>query len=117
MAATEPPRYWNRIRTTPVCEQCLTPEEREIAIGWSWVSCRGCYRIMRWVETGGPPITPPTRQGFGRRVMDRMIRVQLNGQILFDWRAEGLAREVAFASSRAWTSIHEGSSSWLTSNG
>jgi hypothetical protein len=33
MAATEPPRYWNLIR--PVCEQCLTPEEREtISHGW-----------------------------------------------------------------------------------
>jgi hypothetical protein len=43
---TEPPRYWNRIRTAPVCEQCLTPEEREIAIGQGWVGCRGFYRIM-----------------------------------------------------------------------
>jgi len=25
---------------------CLTPEEREIAIGRDWVGWRGCYRIM-----------------------------------------------------------------------
>jgi hypothetical protein len=29
MTATEPNRYRNR--TAPVCEQCLSPEEREIA--------------------------------------------------------------------------------------
>jgi two-component sensor histidine kinase len=51
--------------------------------------------VLRWVETGGPPVAPPTRRGFGSRVMDRMIRIQLNGEMRFDWRAEGLACEIA----------------------
>ncbi len=51
--------------------------------------------VLRWVETGGPPVAPPTRRGFGTRVMDRMIRIQLNGEMRFDWRAEGLACEIA----------------------
>jgi PAS domain S-box-containing protein len=60
-----------------------------------WWSAKDGRLVLRWLETGGPPITPPTRRGFGTRVMDRMIRVQLNGQIQFDWRAEGLACELA----------------------
>jgi hypothetical protein len=57
MAATEPPRYWNRIRTAPVCEQCLSPEEREIVIrgsaavaatgSWPRWSCRSAGRHAR----------------------------------------------------------------------
>jgi PAS domain S-box-containing protein len=50
--------------------------------------------VLRWVETGGPAAAPPTRRGFGTRVMDRMVRVQLKGQMLFDWRPEGLACEI-----------------------
>ncbi len=50
--------------------------------------------VLRWTETGGPPVKPPTRQGFGTRVMERMIRGQLKGEIRFDWRAEGLACEI-----------------------
>jgi PAS domain S-box-containing protein len=50
--------------------------------------------VLRWVETGGPAVAPPTRQGFGTRVIDRMIRVQLKGQMLFDWRPEGFACEI-----------------------
>jgi hypothetical protein len=46
MAATEPPRYWNRIRTAPTCFECLDATEREIASGQCGVGCRGCYRIM-----------------------------------------------------------------------
>jgi PAS domain S-box-containing protein len=50
--------------------------------------------VLRWTETRGPPVKPPMRQGFGTRVMDSMIRGQLQGEIRFDWRAEGLACEI-----------------------
>jgi PAS domain S-box-containing protein len=50
--------------------------------------------FLRWTEMGGPPVKPPTRQGFGTRVMEVMIRDQLKGEARFDWRAEGLACEI-----------------------
>jgi two-component sensor histidine kinase len=50
--------------------------------------------VLRWTETGGPPINPPTRRGFGTRVMESMIRGQAKGEVRFDWRAEGLACEI-----------------------
>lgn len=45
---------------------------------------------FRWEERGGPPIKEPSKRGVGTRVMDSMIRGQLNGAIQFDWRDEGL---------------------------
>jgi len=51
--------------------------------------------ILRWTETGGPPVNPPARKGFGTRVMESIIRSQPNGDVRFDWRAEGLACEIA----------------------
>jgi len=51
--------------------------------------------VLRWTETGGPRVKPPTRQGFGTRVMESMIREQLKGEMRLDWRAEGLACEIA----------------------
>jgi two-component sensor histidine kinase len=50
---------------------------------------------LRWTEKGGPPVEPPTRRGFGARVMEGMIRDQLKGQMRFDWHAEGLVCEIA----------------------
>jgi PAS domain S-box-containing protein len=50
--------------------------------------------VLRWTEAGGPPVMPPTRQGFGTRVMGGMVRGQLKGEMRFDWRAEGLACEI-----------------------
>jgi|AmaraimetFIIA100_FD_contig_91_1488515_length_1131_multi_5_in_0_out_0_1 two-component sensor histidine kinase len=42
-------------------------------------------------------VKPPMRQGFGTRVMERMIRGSLKGKMRFDWRAEGLACEIALS--------------------
>jgi PAS domain S-box-containing protein len=50
--------------------------------------------VLRWSETDGPPAAPPTRRGFGTRVMEGMTR-QTKGDMRFDWRAEGLACEIA----------------------
>jgi PAS domain S-box-containing protein len=50
--------------------------------------------VLRWTETGGPPVTPPTRRGFGTRVLENMIQRQLNGEIRREWRAEGLVCEI-----------------------
>jgi PAS domain S-box-containing protein len=48
---------------------------------------------LRWTETGGPTVSPPTRGGFGGRIIERMI-AQLKGQSHFDWRANGLVCEI-----------------------
>lgn len=43
-----------------------------------------------WSEAGGPPVSPPTREGFGTRLMDRLVRNELNGRLQRDYRPEGL---------------------------
>ncbi len=50
--------------------------------------------VVRWTESGGPTTAPPTRKGFGTRVMQSMVQGQLNGETRFDWRAEGLVCEI-----------------------
>jgi PAS domain S-box-containing protein len=50
--------------------------------------------ILTWTEKGGPVVKKPTRQGFGTRVMERMIRDQQKGGLRLDWRVEGLACEI-----------------------
>jgi PAS domain S-box-containing protein len=49
--------------------------------------------IIRWTEIGGPVVQTPTRQGFGGRVIEKMID-QLRGKAHFDWRPEGLVCEI-----------------------
>lgn len=71
----------------------LSVPEGSVHIEWSHSS--DGLLILRWSETDGPLVKPPTRVGFGTRVMDKLIRDQLKGQMSFDWQAEGLACEIA----------------------
>jgi PAS domain S-box-containing protein len=50
--------------------------------------------VLQWIETGGPHVEPPTREGFGTQLMKATIGDQLHGAINFEWRAEGLACEI-----------------------
>ena len=56
--------------------------------------------VLRWTEKGGPPVEPPTRRGFGARVMENMVRGQFKGELKFDWNPEGLACEIVLPSVR-----------------
>jgi PAS domain S-box-containing protein len=71
----------------------LSTPEGKVRVAWSRTA--DGRLVLRWTETGGPPVEPPTRQGFGTRVMESMIRGQLKGEMRFDWPAEGLACEIA----------------------
>jgi PAS domain S-box-containing protein len=69
----------------------LSVPDGNVAVGWSRAEDGGI--VLRWTESGGPPVAPPTGSGFGTRVMDGMVRGQ-QGEIRFDWRPEGLACEI-----------------------
>jgi PAS domain S-box-containing protein len=71
----------------------LSTPEGKVRVEWS--RAEDGRLVLRWTETGGPPVKPPTRQGFGTRVMESMIRGQLQGEMRLDWRAEGFACEIA----------------------
>jgi PAS domain S-box-containing protein len=62
-------------------------------IDLQWSHEAGGRLHLRWTETGGPAVETPTRNGFGRRVIEQMI-AQLKGKTCFDWRADGLVCEI-----------------------
>ena len=70
----------------------LSVPDGRIEIAWSHAV--GEPLVIRWKETGGPPVAPPTRKGFGTRVMEAMVQSQLSGKIRFDWRSTGLVCEI-----------------------
>lgn len=44
-----------------------------------------------WREREGPAVTPPTRSGFGRRVIERMVAKSLNANVTLDFDPLGLS--------------------------
>ena len=64
-----------------------TPDGR-VAVSWTHAR-RGPLNI-RWVESGGPAVSPPTRRGLGAVMLARALGGALRGETRMDWRPEGL---------------------------
>nr|WP_235577945.1 HWE histidine kinase domain-containing protein [Pseudoxanthomonas sp. Root630] len=82
----------------------LSAQDGRVVIRWT---CDGVgtarHLALRWEERGGPPVTPPTRRGFGSRLIERGLRHDLGGEVGLDFAPMGvvcrihvpLAREIA----------------------
>ncbi|WP_332873087.1 HWE histidine kinase domain-containing protein [Caulobacter hibisci] len=45
---------------------------------------------LRWTESGGPPVTPPSRRGFGARLLEKGLAGELSGQVRLAYDQSGL---------------------------
>lgn len=46
--------------------------------------------VIEWRETGGPPVKPPEREGFGTRLLKQVVAKSLRADVALDYRPEGL---------------------------
>ncbi len=75
----------------------LSGEVGRVAIAWAAENGKGERRlILRWREKGGPPVSPPTRMGFGRLLLERSLAYDLDGEVDLDFRPEGLSCTAVF---------------------
>lgn len=54
-----------------------------------------------WRETGGPPVAPPTRQGFGTRLIQRSLASELGGRVEIDYAPGGVTCRLGVRLSQA----------------
>ena len=50
---------------------------------------------VNWTEQGGPPVSPPTRKGFGHMVIERMTAQKLGGAVEMTFAPQGLSWTLA----------------------
>lgn len=46
--------------------------------------------LIEWRETGGPPVKPPVRHGFGTTFIEQVIKRTFQAEVSVDYRPEGL---------------------------
>jgi two-component sensor histidine kinase/PAS domain-containing protein len=82
----------HELGTNAVKYGALSTPEGRVEIRWSLAD--GELRLV-WRERDGPPVTPPTRQGFGSRLIERGLARELNGQVRLDFAPDGLICEIS----------------------
>ena len=45
---------------------------------------------LDWIERGGPPVSPPTRRGFGRIVIEKSLAYEVDGESRLVFAADGV---------------------------
>ncbi|WP_262269319.1 PAS domain-containing sensor histidine kinase [Microvirga yunnanensis] len=68
-----------------------------VAITWSVRPGDPAHLTFRWQERGGPPVSPPTRQGFGSRLIERSLAMELAGEVHISYDPAGVVCDVSAA--------------------
>ena len=51
--------------------------------------------VIDWREAGGPPVKPPKRQGFGSRLIKKVVARALRAAVVMDYRPEGMTCRIS----------------------
>lgn len=81
----------NELATNAVKYGALSVESGEVSIRWSVgrPQSEDAFRF-EWIERGGPVVVKPRRQGFGSRLVERVMAQKFQGEVELDYRPEGL---------------------------
>ncbi len=55
---------------------------------------------LRWQESGGPPVMPPGRKGFGSRLIEGGLAQDLDGEVRLDYDPAGLVCQITMPVAR-----------------
>jgi two-component sensor histidine kinase len=82
---------FNELATNAVKYGAFSNEVGSILIGWKLEQTSEGNRLMlEWHEKDGPPVTPPSRKGFGSQVLERGLAHELGGAVHLAYLPGGL---------------------------
>ena len=65
----------------------LSNDSGRVLLHWSATPDR---LQLKWREEGGPPVRPPTRRGFGSRLIERGLAAELKGKVVIEFEETGV---------------------------
>jgi PAS domain S-box-containing protein len=81
----------HELATNAVKYGALSIPAGHVRIDWTVTAGTGGPRLaLAWVEAGGPPVSPPTRRGFGSRLIERGLASELSGEAHIDFQPDGV---------------------------
>jgi two-component sensor histidine kinase len=83
---------FNELATNAAKYGALSNEAGSIQIEWTKKSTsEGAQILLHWTEKDGPPVTTPSRKGYGTRVIERGLAHELASTMHLDFEPDGLA--------------------------
>ncbi len=88
----------HELGTNAMKHGALSSPEGRVRVAWAVDAPNLARRSIRlsWTERDGPAVKPPTRSGFGSRMLERGIARELGGAVRVDYLPDGLVCEMEF---------------------
>ncbi|RAK57009.1 hypothetical protein DJ018_03335 [Phenylobacterium deserti] len=85
----------HELATNAVKHGALSVDEGSVDVHW-WLtrSDDGPEMKLLWTERGGPKVTPPSKLGFGSRLIERGVAQDLRGKAKIEYLESGLLCEI-----------------------
>jgi PAS domain S-box-containing protein len=88
---------FHELATNAIKYGALRAETGTISIKWTLTpGSDGKLFAMEWKENGGPPVRPPSSEGFGAMVIRQSVARERAGRIVLDYLPEGLSCRFEF---------------------
>lgn len=88
----------HELATNAVKYGALSNAVGQVSVSWRVRETEGERRLeFDWIESGGPPVAPPERRGFGSRLVERSLARELNGEVTLVFDPAGLRCRVRAA--------------------
>ncbi len=70
----------------------FSTQSGRVAVRWTTDNADGGARVLClvWTESGGPPVSAPTRRGFGSELIEGGIAFELKGTVRLEFPSEGV---------------------------
>ena len=74
----------------------LSEPAGRVEVNWALTGREPDERFrFAWREEGGPPVRPPSRRGFGGRILERATAAAFGGEVELDYAADGVRWSVS----------------------
>ncbi len=81
----------HELTTNAVKYGALSDVTGVMEVTWELLTFDGRKTLdLKWIERNGPPVTAPTRKGFGSRLLERVLTTQIKADVTTDYRPDGL---------------------------
>jgi PAS domain S-box-containing protein len=81
----------HELTTNAVKHGALSVLGGSVSVTWSLTEGEGHRELaIEWVERDGPEVAQPTREGFGSRLLERVLDIQIGARTNVAYRPEGL---------------------------
>jgi PAS domain S-box-containing protein len=87
----------HELATNAIKYGALSEPSGRVKVSWMFDGNAGVpgQLVLNWTEQSGPPVSPPSRKGFGHVVIGEMVERALNGKVAVDFAQEGLKWSVS----------------------